>query len=222
LKEFEKEAMEKRDMGTLLFATEAEKSVGLLALLTERYDVVLMNPAYGPMPSKTKEYAKKHYPRTKNDYYAVFIEQAIDLTEKNGFVGMLTSRMFMFLKTFRILREDILWNESLPELLLDTGFGVLDGAIVETAATVLRKIKGVPIIPPTEKRECTFCRLSMFDTYEKEKIFMSSFLDYLEKGKHNLWFRATFGDLAHIPGTTYAYWASPYLRALFTKYPNTM
>lgn len=219
LMKFEKEAMEKRDMGTLLFATEAEKSVGLVALLSQKYDVVVMNPPYGPMPSQTEQYTIKHYPKTKKDYFSAFIEQALDLTKEEGFVGMLTSRVFMFLKTFQRVREDILWNEGLPELILDTGFGVLDGATVETAATVLRKLKKFPKEMPTEKRECTFCKLTIFDTYEKEKAFMDSLSTYLVKGEHELWYRASFGDLAQVPRTTYAYWASPTLRILFRKYP---
>jgi len=219
LKEFEKEAMEKRDMGTLLFATEAEKSVGLLGILSEKYDVILMNPAYGDMPMKTKEYVEKYFPRTKHDYYAAFIEQTVDLAESNGFVGMLTSRTFMFLRSFLTLREDILWNEALPELIVDNGSGVLDGATVETATTVIRKILETQSDLPTEKRECTFSRLTMFDTYKKEKAFSDSFCVYLEDREHELWFRTKFSDLAQIPGTTYAYWASPSLRVLFTKYP---
>lgn len=219
LREFEKEAMEKRDMGTLLFATEAEKSVGLVALLSEKYDVVLMNPAYGTMPSRTKEYAKKNYSRTKNDYYATFIEQAVDLAEKNGFVGMLTSRTFIFLKSFQALREDILWNEAVPQLMLDTGFGILDGAIVETAATVLRKIKGISPRLPSEEMECSFCRLTMFDTYEKEDAFMRSLLTYLKESDNPLWYRVTLGDLAQVPGSPYTYWASTTLRVLFVNFP---
>jgi len=221
LKEFEREAMEKRDMGTLLFATEAEKSVGLLALLTERYDVVLMNPAYGGarvLPSRIKKYLKKHYRRTRNDYYAAFIEQAIDSVESNGFIGMLTSRTFMFLRSFQTLREDILLNDGVPELLIDTGFGVLDGATVETAVTVLRKIRGLSNISSRNKN-CVFCRLTMFDTYEKEKKFMESLCSYLKKHMHAFWYITNLDDFAQIPGTTYAYWASPTLIALFSKYP---
>ena len=219
LKEFEKEAMEKRDMGTLLFATEAEKSVGLLALLSGKYDVVLMNPAYGEMPKETKNYLREHYPFTKNDYCAAFIEQAIDLTAPNGFIGMLTSRMFMFLRSFRHLRENILRNKGVPELLLDAGFGILDGATVETAATVVRKIEKIVDLAFLENKSCTFCRLTMYDTWMKERAFMNSLSFYLQKGEHEIWYRATLSDLAHIPGTTYAYWSSPSLRALFTKYP---
>ena len=50
LLEFEREGMENKDMGTMLFAGEVEKSVGLLSLLSQRYDVVVMNPPYGDMP----------------------------------------------------------------------------------------------------------------------------------------------------------------------------
>jgi hypothetical protein len=218
LREFEREAMEKRDMGTLLFATEAEKSLGLLAILSEKYDVVLMNPAYGAMPPSTKNYVEKKYPRTKNDYYSAFIEQTVDLAMPNGFIGMLTSRTFMFLKKFQTLREDVLWNEAVPELVVDTGFGVLDGATVETAATVLIKGSSLSSMPP-ERRQCIFCRLTMYPTHEKEEFFMRSLLSLLENGSHELWFRVVLDDLRLVPGTTYAYWASTTLRALFTKYP---
>jgi hypothetical protein len=218
LKEFEREAMEKRDMGTLLFATEAEKSVGLLALLTQKYDVVLMNPAYGNMPSRTKDYVKKHYQRTKKDYYTAFIEQAIDLTEENGFIGMLTSRTFMFLKAFQNVREDILLNDATPELILDAGFGILDGATVETAATVARKVRGLSYDQPTREVQCTFCRLTTFDTYEKERAFTRSLLDYLQRTEADLWYRTFFKNLKLLPGTTYAYWASASLCKLFTLY----
>ena len=218
LRTFENEAMEKRDMGILLFATEAEKSVGLLVLLSEKYDVVLMNPPYGVMPSKAKEYAEKHFPRTKKDYYTAFIEQAIDLTERNGFVGMLTSRTFMFLKAFQNIREDILLNDATPELLLDTGFGVLDGATVETAATVARNIKGLQHPQSRNSFECTFCRLTMFDTYEKEGAFIKSFQEYLQKTECDLWYRTSYKNLEQLPGTTYAYWASPNLCKLFVTY----
>ena len=78
---FEQEAMERQDMGSLLFATETEKSIGLLSLLTQDYDVILMNPPYGNMTTATKDYLKNNYPRTKNDLYAAFIEMTLNLTK---------------------------------------------------------------------------------------------------------------------------------------------
>jgi len=217
LKEFEREAMEKRDMGTLLFATEAEKSVGLLVLLSQKYDAVLMNPAYGDMPSRAKQYVEKNYPRSKYDYYAAFVEQAIDLAENNGFIGTLTSRTFMFLRRFSALRGEVLRQDAVPELLIDNGFGILDGATVETATTVLRKIKHFQRIN-TDERICIFCQLEVFGTYEKENIFLKSLLAYLENGEHELWYQAALGEMAQIPGNPYAYRASASIRRLFAKY----
>ena len=216
LKEFEKEAMEKRDMGTLLFATEAEKSVGLLALLTEKYDVVLMNPAYGDMPRKTKEYFRKHYPRTHHDYYTAFIEQSINLCELGGFIGMLTSRTFMYLKWYEKIREEILWNEAIPELILDLGFGVLDGAIVETVATVCRV---GPADGRHESPQC-FIKITHYGTDDKEDGFKKA-LDSIQKNVvlDNVYF-VSLKELAQIPGRTYAYWAPSSLRSIFTRYKH--
>ena len=216
LREFEKEAMEKRDMGTLLFATEAEKSVGLVALLTERYDVVLMNPAYGEMPPKTKEYVTRYYPRTKNDYYAAFIEQAIDLCDPHGFVGMLTSSTFMYLKSFLKVREEILCDTTLPLLLLEFGIGILDGATVRTAATVVRKTK---VAEHLEESTCLFCRLTGYVTDEKQVAFENILSTYLTNGHHELLYQVKLDDLKAVPGKTYVYWASSDLRNLFRKYP---
>jgi Eco57I restriction-modification methylase len=80
LRKFEQEAIQSKDIGRLLFTTEAEKSVGLLHLLTQKYDIIIMNPPHGPVPKVAKTYLQKHYPRSYYDYYALFIEQAV-LTE---------------------------------------------------------------------------------------------------------------------------------------------
>lgn len=54
-----------------------------------------------------------------------------------GRVGAITSRTGFFLSSFRKWREDILMNSAPPTVMADLGFGVLDGAMVETAAYCL-------------------------------------------------------------------------------------
>src|SRR5206468_2274088 len=54
LRRFESEIAPGQDIGARLFYTDLERSVGLLGLLTDQYDVVLMNPPYGDMPPETK------------------------------------------------------------------------------------------------------------------------------------------------------------------------
>jgi len=170
IKEFVRRASEAQDMGSLLFGMDAEYAVQLVDILTEKYDVVLMNPPYGAMPPRCKQYARQHYPRTHNDYYAAFIEQAINLCKDGGYVGALTGRTFLFLKSFQRLREEILRSDALPEIVWDLGFNVLDEATSRYAAFTLRKRHHDDGID-WKKHPVTFFRLTDWDWDEKRVKF---------------------------------------------------
>jgi predicted RNA methylase len=167
IRQFIREASEARDMGSLLFGLDAEEAVHLVEMLTDKYDVVLMNPPYGPsMPRVCKEYLRSHYPRTHSYYDAAFIEQAVDLCKEGGYVGALTGRQFLFLKSYQQLREEILRRDALPELVLDLGLNVLDEATARYAAFVLRKrIQGSS--NDWRDHSVTFFRLLDYDYEEK-------------------------------------------------------
>ena len=170
IRQFTSEASAKQDMGSLLFGWDAEHAVQLVDILTENFDVIVMNPPYGSMPSYCKQYTRKHYPRTYGDFYAAFIEQAISLCKDGGYVGALTGRTFLFLRSYQKLREEILRHEALPELVLDLGFNVLDEATARYAAFTLRKRykdDGVS----WEKHPVTFFRLTYWDWDEKRVKF---------------------------------------------------
>lgn len=79
------------------------------------------------------------YPRTKNDVYAAFVERGIELLVPGGMLGAITSRTGFFLSSFQKWREEILLKEAPPVVFADLGAGVLDSAMVETAAYCLRK-----------------------------------------------------------------------------------
>jgi len=217
LRKFEKEAIEAQDMGSLLFATEAEKSVGLLALLSEKYDVVLMNPPYGDMPTKNKEYLKRYHPKTHFDYYAAFIEQAIDLVKYGGFVGAITGRTFMFLKSFQWLREVLLREKAQPQIVLDLGFGVLDVAMARWAAFTLRRITDWK---KEEAKEIIFIRLTLCnDEAERKSILEEAISALLDNNQHPLVYSVALEELAKIPGIPYSYWCLKSIRKLFEVYP---
>jgi hypothetical protein len=214
LRDFEREAMEKKDMGTLLFATEAEKSVGLLALLSQKYDIVLMNPPYGDVPATTKQYLRDHYPHTHTNYYSAFLEQAVDLTVALGYIGALTSRTFTLLKTFRWLREELLHSVTQPLITIDLGVGVLEGALCEWAGTVIGKY------PSKDHTEITFFGLTTIRNENKKQQVFETSLQWIKSGKIIPFLhRTTFRDLSQVPGCPYTYWASSSIRKLFTIYP---
>jgi hypothetical protein len=57
----------------------------------------------------------------------------------NGRLGAITSRTGFFLSSFQKWREEILLERAQPVALADLGYGVLDSAMVETAAYCLSR-----------------------------------------------------------------------------------
>jgi hypothetical protein len=138
--DYYRRALAQADVSRALFATEGEQGFRLLDLLCQDYDVVLMNPPYGNTTKAAQQYLDDTYPDTKNDLYAAFIERTLAfLRATGGYVGAITSRTFMFLKSFHKLRENVIFAQARMSPVADLGFGVLDTAMVETVAFVLEK-----------------------------------------------------------------------------------
>jgi Eco57I restriction-modification methylase len=122
-----------------LFVEDAARGFALVELLEKQYSVVLMNPPFGEPSIPSKAAIEKAYPRTKNDLYAAFVERGLQLLYPAGRLGAITSRTGFFLTSFQKWREEILLGAARPVALADLGYGVLDTAMVETAAYVLEK-----------------------------------------------------------------------------------
>jgi hypothetical protein len=124
----------------VLFAEDAAQGFGFLDLMRKRFSVVLMNPPFGTPSLPSKAYIEGVYPRTKNDVYAAFVERGLELLEEGGMLGALTSRTGFFLTSFQKWREEVLLKQARPTVMADLGYGVLDTAMVETAAYCLEKV----------------------------------------------------------------------------------
>jgi hypothetical protein len=120
-----------------LFADDADHGLALLELAGKRFDVVLMNPPFGACGAGAKKEFEKAYPRTKNDLYAAFVERGIECLHRRGFLGAITSRTGFFLTSYQKWREEIILKNAPPTVFADLGAGVLDSAMVETAAYCL-------------------------------------------------------------------------------------
>ena len=221
LKGFESEARPRGDVGKLLFAHEMAKSCGMVDLLTQTYDVALMNPPYGKMPEACRDYCKgnprrgipKHYPNTGNNLYSAFIDKCIDLVANGSFVGLITSQTFMHLGTFKKTRQ-LLNQLAPPELLCDTGYDVLDGAKVITATTVLRKKRA-----PNSNGSCLAIRMSQESEEDKEAIVVDS-VEALKQGRpHARVFVSSVEIFQQLPTSVYSYWVPPKIAELFALYP---
>jgi hypothetical protein len=126
-----------------LFAENAAHGFAFVDLCRQQFDVVLMNPPFGAASKPARAYIERTYPRTKNDLYAAFVERGLHMLQPGGMLGAITSRTGFFLSSFQKWREEILLREAQPVVFADLGYGVLDTAMVETAAYCLRRAEGV-------------------------------------------------------------------------------
>ena len=120
-----------------LFADDAVQGLGLLETAEKKFDVILMNPPFGAGSTRAKRDFERSYPKTKNDVYAAFVERGIELLASRGRLGAITSRTGFFLSSFQKWREEVLLKRAPPAVFADLGYGVLDSAMVETAAYCL-------------------------------------------------------------------------------------
>jgi 23S rRNA G2445 N2-methylase RlmL len=122
-----------------LFAEDAARGFAFIDLCRQTYDVVLMNPPFGAGSLAAKALVARSWPRTKHDLYAAFVERGVGLLPAGGYLGAITSRTGFFLKSFQKWREEVILGQAPPTVFADLGAGVLDSAMVETAAYCLRR-----------------------------------------------------------------------------------
>ncbi len=123
-----------------LFAQDALQGLRIIDLSREVFDVVVMNPPFGALAANTKDELSKAYPRSKNDLLAIFVERGLGLLRGGGRLGAITSRTCFFLSSFQKWREDVVLGIGRPEVMADLGLGIMDDALVESAAYSLEKM----------------------------------------------------------------------------------
>jgi len=136
LKEYAERVENGHEIRRRLFAQDAARAFAFIDICLKRFDVVLMNPPFGASSYESKQYIADRYPHSKGDVLANFVERALELLDKQGRIGAISSRTPFFLGSFELFRSEVLGKVGYIELLADLGEGVLE-AMVETAAYVL-------------------------------------------------------------------------------------
>ncbi|MFB6187757.1 MAG: Eco57I restriction-modification methylase domain-containing protein, partial [Halobacteriaceae archaeon] len=185
----------------------------LLVVLTQDYDVALMNPPYGSggrMPNQVQKYVEDNYEYT-SEYYINFFEANDRLVRVNGRVGMLVPRSFMFLKSFQSFREDFIGGRGTFDFLTEFGVGILDNATVRPAGTVVRSDNS------QNNQEGTFIRLDDVAKENKERSFLhASFVSRNESGIKRRYDR-NLSEFDIVPGSPLTYWVPKEIREIYNS-----
>ena len=150
----ELDALEKRlddvdrmsDYGNLLdmmyagiLCTEFETFIKQARVMAQKYNVVVTNPPYmgsGNMDAKISDFVKKNYPNSKSDMSTVFMEKAKDFCKQTGFFSMINIPVWMTLKSFSNMRDELLRQCTISQL-IHFGRGVF-GSDFGTTSFVFR------------------------------------------------------------------------------------
>jgi len=111
-------------------------------IIGQRYDIVCTNPPYmrrSNMSPKLQKYVDNYYDEVRTDLYSVFLIRGFKWLKPNGFNAMVTMQTWMFLSSFKKMREFIIQNKTLSTLLYmdNRVMGIAFG----TSATVIRNSK---------------------------------------------------------------------------------
>jgi type II restriction/modification system DNA methylase subunit YeeA len=180
-------------------------------VLARRYDSVVVNPPY--MGSKgmnplVKEFAKTHFPCTKSDTFACFIERSLSLSKVNGRIGLMSPFVWMFISSHEELRDRLIDRETITSL-VQLEYSGFEGATVPICTFTLRHchVKG--------QKGC-FIRLSEF----RGAVNQAPKTLEAIKDRHCGWFFEVAQDeFKNIPGSPVAYWASKQAINTFRDHP---
>lgn len=88
-------------------------------ILAQRYDAVVANPPYmggKGMSGELKEFAKKQFPDSKSDLFAMFIINNYRLTKNNGKISLITPYVWMFISTYENVRKKLVEDATITNL----------------------------------------------------------------------------------------------------------
>jgi len=117
--------------------------LNIILVLTQRYPATSTNPPYmgqKNMNAGLKNYINANYPLSKSDLFAVFMDSCLNLTTKNGLMGMINQHSWMFLSSYEDLREKLLANYCIVSMLHlgPRTFEELNGEVVQSTAFTLK------------------------------------------------------------------------------------
>jgi len=208
----------------LRFVADSEHGFKLLQLLDRSYDLLVTNPPYMSvrgMPSTLAALLKQEYPEGKGDLYATFIQRCTELLAVDGRLGMITQQSFMFISSYRQLRERLLACAAL-ETMAHVGpraFAEIGGAKVNTTLFTLRREASEW---HREQSIGTYVRLVHEPDARAKQRALEQAVAALRRGATAVGplFRYRQGDFAALPGAPWLYWVTPGLRRLFTELPR--
>ena len=113
-------------------------------LLARQYHLVVTNVPYlarGKQAEKLRKFCADHHPAAKNDLATVFLERCLALCTQGGTASLVLPQNWLFLTSYRKLREKLLTNETwnLIAWLGPGAFETISGEVVKAALLTISR-----------------------------------------------------------------------------------
>ena len=175
--------------------------VRMAEVMAQKYHVVVTNPPYmgsSGMGGKLSEFIKKNYPDSKSDLFAVFMECWNRHIVPTGFNCMVTMQSWMFLSSFEKMRENILENYTINNLMHMENMVL--GIAFGTAVTNIRNRR-------LENYRGTYHQIKLEDIVDGIPTEFPAM--------KNRFAQTSQSNFSKIPGSPVAYWANNKVIASF-------
>jgi hypothetical protein len=167
-------------------------------ILKSKYNIVVTNPPYlksSLMPIILKKYVEKKYNYFKNDMFSTFISRNIQFAENDGYVGLMTPNVWLFISSFEKVREYLLNNYKINSMVQLAKGSFFKEATVDICSLIIQNSQSRNDIGK-------YIRL---DKYKGDMdIQEKGFLDELKYKENN--YSVSQNEFKKIPGCQFAFW----------------
>lgn len=176
-------------------------------ILTRQYDAVITNPPYmNKFSPALKRFMQENYADYKADLFAAFMHHNFDLCRKNGYTAFMTPFVWMFIKSYEKLREEIIQKKCITTL-IQMEYSAFEEATVPICTFVFRNAK--------LNYKGNYLRLSDFKggmDVQNEMVLKAQ-----EDPACKYRYAAQQDNFSKIPGAPVAYWVSERVIKDFSK-----
>ncbi|MCU4421692.1 BREX-1 system adenine-specific DNA-methyltransferase PglX [Acinetobacter lwoffii] len=204
-------ALESGDIFSQQSAQELLPLVQQAKLLAKQYDAVIANPPYmggKGMNTALKDFAKKTFPDSKSDMFAMFIERCQALSKISGETAFVTPYVWMFISSYEQMRRKLVTDATIQSL-IQLEYNAFEPACIPVCAYTISKAHVKDYVG-------SYIKLSDFKGHENQA---PKTLEAINNPNCGWFFNSKSDDFKKIPGSPIAYWVSDRISFSFEKGP---
>ena len=177
-------------------------------ILSNKYECLITNPPYlssGDCSTKLNKYLSKEYSIAKKDLYATFM--ITDFLVSNGIQAMINQHNWMFLSSYKDLREKFINNYKLINAVhLGTkAFDEISGEKVQSVMFVFQNQKAPDYVT-------SFIKL---DDFHSPKLKEDNYLKIINNNLTNFIFNVNIQDFKSFESYSFVYWTEKKIMNIF-------